>query len=269
MANFAKAQIASTFTTLIHEALTTPGTVSKVFSSFYQYSALNLFLAIGQALTRDIEPGPLNTFPKWKALNRSVSKGEKAIVLAQPLTFKTDNPDNPDRPLVKTWFQYKPRWFFLSQTQGDDYAPDPMKATWNKDQALTRLKIALVPFDNLNGNVGGYALHNTRNLAINPTLSTTDSYRVLFHECAHILLGHTDHSSPESGHHPPKTLKEAEAELVSYLVSSALNLDSASESRGYIQHWYKESSIPASSSTRVCTAASHILTAGKPGRISQ
>ena len=41
-----------------------------------------------QCAEREIPPGPINTFPGWKALGRYVRRGETAITLCQPVSAK-------------------------------------------------------------------------------------------------------------------------------------------------------------------------------------
>lgn len=40
-----------------------------------------LLLALVQCQLRGIEPGPINTFPKWQDLKRHVKRREKALTL--------------------------------------------------------------------------------------------------------------------------------------------------------------------------------------------
>lgn len=47
---------------------------------------------------RGIQPGPINTFPGWKALGRHVLKGQKAISLVMPITGKKRDEENQQAP---------------------------------------------------------------------------------------------------------------------------------------------------------------------------
>ena len=85
-----------------------------------------------------------------------------------------------------TRFVYKNNWFVLSQTDGKEYEPEPVPG-WNAETALSNLNIERVPFTMMDGNVQGYAKRSNRiyiPLAEQP--ETT-----LFHELAHIVMGHT------------------------------------------------------------------------------
>jgi hypothetical protein len=61
---------------------------------------------------------------------------------------------------------------------------------WNELRALNALGIARVPFHHANGNCQGYA--TGRDVAVSPIAFLP--HRTLFHELAHIVLGHTAES---------------------------------------------------------------------------
>jgi hypothetical protein len=76
---------------LLVEAVNKPGTIMKAYSAFWNYSVGNQILALIQCQLRGIQPGPINTFPKWQTLGRVVKRGEKALTLCMPLTRKRRN----------------------------------------------------------------------------------------------------------------------------------------------------------------------------------
>src|SRR5947209_3537466 len=73
---------------LLVDAVTKAGVISEAYSRFWNYSTGNQLLAMFQCLGRKIEPGPINTFQNWKELGRSVRKGEKALTLCMPVTYR-------------------------------------------------------------------------------------------------------------------------------------------------------------------------------------
>jgi hypothetical protein len=73
---------------LLVEAVNKPGLIMKAYSAFWNYSVGNQILALIQCQLRGIQPGPINTFPKWQTLGRVVKRGEKALTLCMPLTRK-------------------------------------------------------------------------------------------------------------------------------------------------------------------------------------
>jgi len=55
------------WTELLTEAVTKPGMILKAYTAFHNYSTGNQLLALLQCERRQIEPGPLSTYPGWKA----------------------------------------------------------------------------------------------------------------------------------------------------------------------------------------------------------
>lgn len=111
---------------LLVEAVNKPGLIMKAYSAFHSYSLGNQLLALVQCQMRGLQPGPINTFPKWKELGRHVKPGERALTLCMPITCKRRNDtddDESDSEGTFTSFVYKPRWFVLSQTDGEELQP--------------------------------------------------------------------------------------------------------------------------------------------------
>ena len=180
------------FATLLQNAVNEPGILSQAYQQFHSYSLGNQLLAWAQCAERGLQPGPMATYPRWRALGRHVKKGEKAITLCMPITVKRKQAEvvpetTTDEPRdVMTWFVCKPRWFVLSQTDGDPI-PAPEIPDWNAGQALTGLEVQEILFDHVDGNCLGFA--RDRVIAINPVNPLPPKTR--FHELAHVLLGHT------------------------------------------------------------------------------
>jgi hypothetical protein len=123
------------FADLLRQAVTEPGTISKAYSQFHNYSFGNQLLAWSQCIQREITPGPLGTFMHWKALGRHVTKGEKALTLCMPVTIKRkgEAPEGAeDQPEAFTRFVYRNRWFVLAQTEGQALPPSasPQWISW-------------------------------------------------------------------------------------------------------------------------------------------
>jgi hypothetical protein len=160
-------------------------------------------------------------------------------------------------------FVYKNNWFVLSQTDGKEYEPEPVPG-WNADTALSALGIDRVPFTMMDGNVQGYAKHRT--VAISPIAEQPES--TLFHELAHVVLGHTAEGSlnSDSTDRTPRDIREMEAECTAMICCEALGLPGAAESRGYIQSWFKGNEVPERSAHRIFHCADQILKAGQTNR---
>jgi len=250
----------ASFADLLQSAVTDPGTISAAYRQFHTFSFGNQLLAWAQCMERGIQPGPLATFPKWKALGRYVRKGEKALVLCQPVTIKRtrEQETESESTHVFTRFVYRPHWFVLAQTEGADLPPVSI-ALWNKDQALAALDVAEVLFDATDGNVQGFA--RGRSIAISPLNPLP--HKTVFHELAHVLLGHTSEGEQNDGELTPRNLRECEAEAVALLCCAALDLPGVEFSRGYIQSWWGTGNpIPERSAQRILKAADQILKAG-------
>jgi antirestriction protein ArdC len=256
---------APAFADLLHQAVTVPGILSKAYQQFHNYSLGNVLLAWGQCHAREIPLGPMATYPKWKELGRHVKRGETAITLCQPVTIKKKGADAGQEEEFLLRFTYRNRWFVLAQTEGADLPPaDP--PGWDKARALAALDVVEVPFDIIDGNIMGYA--RDRQVAISPI--NPCPFKTLFHELAHVLLGHTAESAQADSETTPQSLRECEAESVALLCCEALGLPGAAESRGYIQHWYGQGNpIPERSAQRILRVADQILRAGRGDSVNE
>jgi N-terminal domain of anti-restriction factor ArdC len=252
---------------LLVEAVNKPGTIMKAYSAFWNYSVGNQILALIQCQLRGIEPGPINTFPKWQTLGRVVKRGEKALTLCMPLTRKRRNDEldassEPNEEQTYTTFVHKARWFVVSQTFGNEPGPITIPE-WDAEQALKALCIERITFDKTDGNCQGFARGSQ--IAINPVAQLP--HKTLFHEMAHVLL-HTSEGDFTDTEQTPRNLREVEAESVALLCCEALGLEGVDYARGYIQHWlyerigYDADAIPEKSAQKIFRAADQILKAG-------
>src|SRR5258708_27055205 len=96
---------------LLVEAVNKPGLILEAYSAFHQYSIGNQLLALVQCQMRGLQPGPINTFPKWKELGRYVMRGERALTLCMPITCKRrgETHDESNGEGTFTSFVYKAR----------------------------------------------------------------------------------------------------------------------------------------------------------------
>jgi antirestriction protein ArdC len=245
------------WSTLLIEAVTKPGLIMKAYSAFHQYSVGNQILALVQCQMRGLQPGPINTFPKWKDLKRFVKRGERALTLCMPITCKRRDEDS-DEEHTFTSFVYKARWFVLAQTEGQELEPITIP-DWDAERAIKTLSIERVPFDHK-----GFA--RKRQIAINPLAQLP--YKTLFHELAHVIL-HTSEGDFTDTETTPRSLCEVEAESVALLCCKSLGLEGAAYCRGYIQNWFSCSSganadlKPEKSAQKIFRAADQIIRAGR------
>lgn len=242
-----------TWEQLLAETVSKPGLLAAAYNSFHSYSIGNQLLAMFQCEQRGITPGPIATFPAWKEKGRHVKKGEKALTLCMPLIRKNEDDE------TFTSFIYRDRWFVLSQTEGE-VIEQPNPPAWNKSRALAELGVTEIEFDLTNGNVMGYA--KRRSIAISPLAFAP--FKTLFHELAHVTLGHTEELDFSDSENTPKSLREVEAECVALILCESLNLPGADYARGYIQSWLSGEIIPEKSAQKIFRAADRILKAGTP-----
>jgi hypothetical protein len=251
------------FATLLEQAVHGPGLIHQGYSAFHDYSLGNQLLALAQCAERNLPPGPIATYPKWKELGRHVRKGEKALSLIQPWTRTIERRDEDGAtadPIHIKRFYLRSRWFTIAQTEGKDYVPAPLP-DWNADCALETLKIVRVPFDHIDGNAWGFARRG-RQLAVSPISPMPE--RTLIHEIAHIELGHCDEADEQDGPTLTHSDREVEAEAVAYLVTAALALPGAEYSAGYLQHYLKRGGEHTErTAQRVFSIADKVLRAGR------
>lgn len=258
-----------TFAGLLDEAITKPGTLSAAFNAFHDYSIGNAMAAVWQCRMRGIEPGPIGTYKRWREQGRHVKRGERALFLCMPVPGKVKGEPDPvtGNPTERTFtrFIWKPFWFVLSQTDGPTAPPPVVLPDWDEATALSALKIEkLKTFTHHNGNCLGFA--TGRKVAVSP-LGNHPAF-TLFHEMAHVVLGHTAKGEDwtTTNERPSYATGEVEAEGTAYIVASVLGLaddTSLTESRGYLSHWRRGADVPEKTAQRIFKAADAILRAGR------
>jgi hypothetical protein len=155
-------------------------------------------------------------------------------------------------------FVFRNYWFVLAQTEGETHYEQPIPG-FDLDTALQMLGITRTPFDEINGNVQGFA--HQREIAISPIAELP--VKTTFHETAHVILGHTTSQRLVDLEHTDRSTREVEAESVALICCESLGLPGAEAARGYIQHWLQgEKEIPDQSAARIFNAAKTILKAG-------
>ena len=248
---------------LLRDAVEKPGRMLEAYTAFHNYSFGNALLALEQCIRRNLQPGPLNTYRGWLERGRQVRKGEKGITLCMPMPCKrgphTDSAqDESTESQTRYAFRFRAFWFVLAQTEGEDTNVPPIPG-FDMDTALRTLNITRTPFDEMNGNIQGFA--NGHEIAVNPVAALP--HKTTFHELAHIVLGHTTSEKLVDSEQTAKHIREVEAESVALICCETLDLEGADFCRGYIQHWLTaEKEIPNSSAGRIFAAATSILKAG-------
>jgi antirestriction protein ArdC len=265
----------ATWAELLQSAVHTPGKLLAAYTAFHNYSFGNALLALEQCISRKIEPGPLNCYKGWLTLKRQVRKGEKGLCLCMPVTYKkriagktapeTTEETEENQEQVRQSFVFRNYWFVLAQTEGETPYEQPIPG-FDLDAALQSLDITRTPFDEINGNVQGFA--HQREIAVSPIAALP--LKTTLHEIAHVVLGHTDSQKLVDLEHMDRNIREVEAECVALICCESLGLAGAEAARGYIQHWLQgEKQIPNLSAARIFSAAQTILRAGSSKEESQ
>jgi len=256
----------ATWGELLQDAVEKPGRLLEAYTAFYNFSFGNALLALEQCIRRNLQPGPLNTYRGWLERKRQVRKGESGITLCMPMPFKRKaqpdgTGDDPAESQTRYAFRFRAYWFVLAQTEGEDTVVPPIPG-FDIDTALRTLNITRTPFEEMNGNIQGFA--NGREIAVNPLAALP--HKTTFHEVAHIVLGHTTSEKLVDEEQTSRHIREVEAESVALICCETLSLEGADFCRGYIQHWLKaEKEIPNHNAARIFAAATSILKAGTPG----
>lgn len=256
----------ATWGELLRDAVEKPGRMLAAYTAFHNYSFGNALLALEQCTRRNLQPGPLNTYRGWLEKKRQVRKGEKGITLCMPMPFKkvaqNDNGESEDtkEPETRHAFRFRSYWFVLAQTEGEESYVAPIPG-FDLETALGALDIVRIEFDEINGNIQGFA--RERGISVNRLAGLP--HKTTFHELAHVMLGHTTTERLVDSEHTAPHLREVEAESVALICCETLGLEGAEFCRGYIQHWLKtEKEIPNHNAARIFAAATSILKAGTP-----
>jgi hypothetical protein len=261
------------------EALNAPGSLGNTYNRFYNYSFLNQIRLLMQGVHE-----PVATYRRWSELGFQVQKGSKAKVVLAPIVITKKDP-NTGKPLlsntgqpqrVLVGFRDSRTVFTFSDTDGDELPPVDVPA-WDADKALDALNVKRRKFRELSGNTQGYSYVDEKTgeqrIALNPAAKYP--HKTLFHELAHLVLGHC--KAMNDGHPVHRGIAEFEAESTAYIVAKELELTDwdASESRAYIQQWLDghwevneetgEGEIENLDKhmSRIFSAANKILTAGR------
>lgn len=253
------------FSDLLRQAITEPGIISSAYRAFHAFSLGNQLLAASQLVERGLPIAPIASFNAWKAKNRMVRKGEKALRLFMPVTIKRQDRDEEsgiEQEIQFQSFMLKPHWFSLDQTDGENFTEEACSPSWEAGRAMSTLGIEETSFEMLDGNCQGYATGHR--IAINPLAVLPHKTR--FHEMAHVVLGHTAQSAMQDDERTPRNLREVEAECVAYILCSILGLPGRDESRGYVQNWLGDEPLTEKTARRIFAAAEKLIKAGRAAK---
>lgn len=227
----------------------------KIMASLPKYSLNNLNLIYSQKENATHVMG----YKAWQELDRHVNKGAKAIHIVAPIVAKLTK---EEKERLKTDEDYGVKGyrtipvFDVSDTSGKElkYADDFIKSdyTTKETEKFAELEIkevvelieskyhVPVSFEKINDeNIKGYYFPKDHSITISSELTKTEQLKTLFHEFAHSQL-HNKKAMQEYPELLSKPHKEAQAESVTFLTMSALNIDTSNYSVGYVSTWARD-----------------------------
>ena len=250
---------------ILKEVLTEKGVISECYSMFHSFSILNQFIACSQLRAMGLPIRPVACKSLWAKRGAEIKPEyeNKAIWLRMPNTKKyteTDE-DGTETETYRTFFNFRPNWYSLSQVQGKNgkkvfiKRPDNDVTGFSIDKVTEKFGITKIGYDSVDGNCQGYCYPADKTYAVSEIAE--NPFKTTIHEIAHILLGHADVEDTRS-------IKELEAESVAYIVLSVLGAenDVLEKMRGYIQGWFKGNDVPDKSAKKIMRVANDILKAG-------
>lgn len=223
-------------------------------AKLYDYSARNCVLIAMQRPDAEYVAG----MQSWnKNFARHVNKGEKAIKILAPCTYKktipevvTDKDDVPviddkgevvTRPMEKELRGFKVAYVFdVSQTHGKEF-PELAKRLSGDVADYEKVKKAIeattnckVIYGNTPQKVNGFYSAARDLIVVNKGLSQEQTIKTLIHEAAHSRLHDPVDGAEKTA---SKNSREVQAESVAYIVCRRLGIDASDYSFGYVAGW--------------------------------
>lgn len=211
--------------------------------AFHAYSLNNVLLVLSQMPDASRVAG----FRKWQALNRQVRKGSTGIRIfgysTKKVTEEDDNGDEVEKKIARfpilTVFDIgqtdlidpdkgDPGTITTLLTGADDLGIVDALTTYltSEGWAIERRPLP--------GSTNGLTRPDEMTVIVDSDLSPEAAAKTTIHECAHILLGHTEDLAEYAEH---RGLMETEAESVAYIVAGMVGFDTSAYSVGYIAGW--------------------------------
>lgn len=233
--------------------------------AFHAYSLNNVLLILSQMP----EASRVAGFRKWQALNRQVRKGSRGIRIfgysTKKVTEEDDNGDEEEKKIARfpilTVFDIgqtdlidpdkgDPGTITTLLTGTDDFGIVGALSTYLTSEGWA------VERRPLQGSTNGFTRPEEMTVVLDSDLSPEAAAKTMIHECAHILLGHTEDLAEYAEH---RGLMETEAESVAYIVAGMVGFNTAAYSVGYIAGWANaDTDLIKSTAARVLRTAHQI-----------
>ncbi|MST31888.1 serine/arginine repetitive matrix protein 2, partial [Acidimicrobiaceae bacterium USS-CC1] len=252
-------------------------------AKLHAYSPNNVMLAVAQhaqafadGLVGSEHPTHLAGFHTWRALGRTVDRGQHGYAILAPCRYDRRvalDPNGQARPLAKdeapgadeqvekrrVLAGFRVEYVFdVSQTSGVPL-PEPPRPTLLAGEAPAGLGAAVlemieelgfrvdtVPDASALQGANGQTNWGSRTVLIRADMDDAAMVKTLIHEAAHCVL----HEGPP-GQCLPRPVKEVEAESVAYVVASVHGMPTDGYSFPYVAGWFP---LPAMSPSTTCTA---------------
>jgi N-terminal domain of anti-restriction factor ArdC len=281
----------------------------KLQSSLHRYSTGNVWLIASQHAAA-FEQGSVDTpwptyvagFNTWKALGRSVAKGQRGYqILAPnrtPARVATDaagrsrilggdeapsHGESLETTRIVKGFRIE-HVYSAEQTTGN-LLPEPPTPKLLAGTAPDRLwdniigqitdrgfAVRLVASADVIGGANGRTTWDSRLVEVRSDMDESARAKTLIHELGHVLL-HAPNSF-EGNVHPPRGLMEVEAESVAFIVADAHGMTADGYTFPYVSAWAGQDGTKAvrATASRVASAARSIIEAstaahGTGGRV--
>ena len=228
----------------------------KAMGRFHRYS-------VGNAILIQLQRGDATRvagFRAWQKLGRHVKKGEHGIAIMAPVVYRRKVQQDGDRDVEAEMIStFKTAYVFdISQTDGKPL-PEFARAQGDPGAYLPRLERFVsdrgIKLERGDLKIAeGVSIGGT--ILLKASLARADAFSVLVHELAHELLHQDPANRPKE-----KTVREAEAEAVAYVVCQGIGLDVNTASSDYIQLYHGDKRMLVASLERVQRTAAEILEA--------
>jgi antirestriction protein ArdC len=230
----------------------------KAMGRFHRYSVGNAILIGLQKPDATHVAG----FRAWEQLGRHVKKGEHGIAIMAPVVWRRKARDDadqqrhedPDNEVVST---FKAAYVFdISQTEGKPL-PEFARAKGDPGAYLERLERFImgrgIKLERGDLRIAeGVSVGGT--ILLKASLAPAEEFSTMVHELAHEMLHQDPADRPKD-----KTVREAEAEAVAYVVCQGIGLDTNTASSDYIQLYDGDKKTLMASLERIQRTAGEIL----------
>ena len=196
-------------------------------ANFHQYSLYNQIILCFAGCSQ------VAGYKKWKELDRTVKKGEKAVWILAPWFKKVKEEKEEDQEKQKEVLHgfFSVPVFDIDQTEGE---PVKRGMTTGSDIDFQELRKVTekagwtVVFKPLEIAKGGYVTSENGEITLNSNLDELENTGTLVHEWVHKELKHPDNGTPAR-------VAELQAETATYLICKVLGIER--KSVFYLKSW--------------------------------